>query len=511
MSIILSTEIKTQLFETRLAQSRIQRFTNKIDDTYLDYEMYWVPDVAEYDIHIRDVSEQCLAQIRLEHMAYHNSLTGLKNQSCLEKDKQPFMSSSTPFSLLLIEVTQYKILVGNNGLTSALESMRAFAMALEKRFDLIIQKLGLSQDNRLYHIADANFVVFSPLLNHTPQLDSLVNELSNYFTGAIAKYFGIMRMGSRIGITEFPRSSATLKEQLLHANIALGEASLKNMPYCYFDRESGDQHERRLSLIKHLKLAISNEAFTLYFQPKIDVSTQKTNTCECLIRWFTEDGNSISPAQFIPLAETSGLILPLGEWILDAAFTQAKSWFAQCIDMCVAINISPRQFSQPDFVNGIRQRLKDHELPARYIELEITETVIMDDQEFGIQVLSELKQLGVSLSIDDFGTGYSSLAYLKHFPVDKLKIDQSFIRNMENNKQDQAIVLSLCQLARNLNLSVIAEGVEEQAQFDLLRSYHCDQVQGYLISRPLAVANFEQFLQERLTAIKRGPSDILGV
>ncbi|WP_339723874.1 EAL domain-containing protein [uncultured Paraglaciecola sp.] len=492
---MFSTDLKQQLHETRVSESNVRCFLNRVNETYLSYEIHWLKDVDAFDIHVQDVSEQHIARNKLEYIAYHNQTTKLKNQSSLEVDSQALIASAIPFSLLLFEVVQYKQLVGSYGLTGASECIESFSAALKLKFEQLTKNLNLSHSSYIYHIADANFVIVVPVLNQTKVLDNLVTRLIGHFADTITTPFGTMSMSACIGASEYPRCSSNLKELLLHANIALDEATKRDELFSCFDHESGSRHERHVFLMKRLEQAISGQEFELYFQPKMDVLTKEYDSCECLIRWFTDDGGTVSPAEFIPLAEKSGLILPLGEWILDNAFLHAKRWHEKGMDMCVAINISARQFSQVDFVKGISKRLKDHQLPAKYIELEITETVVMNDETLAIKTLNNLKALGVKLSIDDFGTGFSSLAYLKSFPVDKLKIDQSFIRNMVKDNRDQAIVLSLCQLSKNLDLSVIAEGVEEQAQLDMLRDFHCSHAQGYLLSRPLPVDVFEQFIK----------------
>ena len=244
-------------------------------------------------------------------------------------------------------------------------------------------------------------------------------------------------------------------------------------------------------ITQRLEKAIDDGALTLYFQPKQHLAEGQVKSCESLLRWF-DDGTFISPAEFIPIAERSGLILPLGEWVLDQAFDQVRRWHQQGKGIQIAINISPRQFMQPDFVQGIARRLESYGVPPSLIELELTETSVMETGAAARQVLVALRELGVSLSIDDFGTGYSSLAYLSGFPVDKIKIDRSFVQYMDEQPEQQAIVLTICQLAKNLGLSVIAEGVETEAQRELLASFGCDYIQGYWLAKPMPANEVEQ-------------------
>ena len=365
-------------------------------------------------------------------------------------------------------------------------------MHLSRSANKFSQQLKSKNKLTFYHIADANFVVIYTEQDCSTTLDDLLKGVQSRLSQAISTPYGEMRMSFNCGVTRYPTSN-NYKTLLLHANIALEEAVKRNIPYAYFDTESGVKHAQQLHIARRLDTAIEKQQFELYFQPKMHLKSQTINSCECLIRWF-DDGKFVSPAQFIPIAEHSGFILPLGEWILDSAFAQAKKWHQQNLNIRLAINISARQFTQQDFVQSIKQRLAHFNVPAHLIELEITETAIMDDEEFGISVLQALSALGISLSIDDFGTGYSSLGYLQRFPVNKLKIDQSFVRNMATDTRDQALVLSICQLAKNLGLDIIAEGVEEHAQLEKLKEYNCDLIQGYLLSRPIPANEFEEFL-----------------
>ncbi|MFT6896494.1 MAG: EAL domain-containing protein (putative c-di-GMP-specific phosphodiesterase class I) [Paraglaciecola sp.] len=504
---LLSPNIQSQLKEAQEDSSHVKQFLHQIAQTYLSYEVHWLKGSDAYDIYIRDVSEQIRANQSLEFMAYHEPQTGFKNQACLQQDVARLSSSPTPFSLVLLEVNMFSQLVENFGLNGASECIQSFANMFKVEFERLKTALGLAANTCVYHIADANFVVITPAANQSTLLEELTTGICSHFNKTVLTPFGNIRMNIHAGITEYPRFSLSLKDLLLHANIALDEAVQRSEAYRYFDQQDGNTHQRRLSLTQRLECAIEDEAFTLFYQPKLDLVEHKINTSECLIRWFEKDGNSISPAEFIPLAEKSGLILPLGDWILTTACQQAKSWHEKNIDMRVAINISPRQFSQPGFAKNLQDLLDSMSLPAQLIELEITESMIMDDEAYNIRLLHQLKEIGVMLSIDDFGTGYSSLSYLKHFPVDKLKIDQSFIRQMETDKRDQAIVLSLCQLAQNLDLKVIAEGVEKQVQLDLLRKFHCDEIQGYFLSRPLPAQTFEDFIRDpHSTTLIRHPS-----
>jgi EAL domain-containing protein (putative c-di-GMP-specific phosphodiesterase class I) len=247
-------------------------------------------------------------------------------------------------------------------------------------------------------------------------------------------------------------------------------------------------------LIDKLRQVIENQELFLVYQPQLHLITKKITGIETLVRWKHE-GKIISPVDFIPLAEQSGLIVPIGEWILNQACIFAKQLVdSGHNDIVVAVNVSPRQFSHPSFSTTVYKALDRSGLLAKNLELEITEGVFMHNEAATLEVLHELKSSGISLSIDDFGTGYSSLSYLKRLPIDKLKIDQSFIRDCHNNEEDRVIVKTIIELGKSLGLSLIAEGVEEEVHVDFLKLLQCDEIQGYWYSRPLQAPQLLEFI-----------------
>ncbi|MCM1984292.1 EAL domain-containing protein [Lyngbya confervoides BDU141951] len=253
-----------------------------------------------------------------------------------------------------------------------------------------------------------------------------------------------------------------------------------------------------LEIENSLRLAIENQDFELYYQPILDLKTGEIRSFEALIRWCHPDKGLISPADFIPLAEDTGLIIPLGNWIIKAAFQQLRQWIDQDLSLpslSICINISGRQFSNPDFVTILQRMLKDYPVPPENIELEITEGAIMHREDLVIEKLHQLKEIGFKLSIDDFGTGYSSLSYLQLFPVDTLKVDRSFVSQMGDHDSYE-IVKTIMTLAHNLNLDVVAEGVEDSKQATLLQAMNCEYAQGYLYSPPLSTEKATRFLAD---------------
>jgi EAL domain-containing protein (putative c-di-GMP-specific phosphodiesterase class I) len=310
-----------------------------------------------------------------------------------------------------------------------------------------------------------------------------------------------------IGITLCPLDGGAAEDLLRNADIAMYQAKRQGKgSYHFYTADMNDRIREQLELKEDMRRGIGNEEFVLHYQPKIDLKSGQLTGMEALVRWQHPERGILSPAVFIPLAEESGLISPLGEWILRTACRQTRAWqLAGLPDLRVAVNLSVRQFAQEDLVGVIERVLQETGLSAGHLELEITESMLMKDADHSVWNLFQLKQLGVTLSIDDFGTGYSSLSYLRHFPVGYLKIDRSFVRDATNNANDAAIVGAIISMAHQLGLKVVAEGVETEAHRALLHDYGCDQMQGYLISAPLPPQQFEQFVRDS------GTSHALGV
>jgi EAL domain-containing protein (putative c-di-GMP-specific phosphodiesterase class I) len=254
----------------------------------------------------------------------------------------------------------------------------------------------------------------------------------------------------------------------------------------------------RLRLEADLRKAIVRNELILHYQPQVDLATDQIVGVEALIRWQHPQLGMVSPVRFIPLAEETGLIGPIGDWVIRTAVAQNVAW--QCAgygQLRLSVNLSAYQFGQPELVESIAAVLQEHAMESHQLEIELTESMVMKDVDRAISVLRNLKALGVKLSIDDFGTGYSSLSYLKRFPIDELKIDQSFVQDIATNTDDAAIVLAIISLAHSLRLRVIAEGVETASQLDFLRQHGCDEMQGYHFSRPLPAAELGKLLQQR--------------
>ena len=302
--------------------------------------------------------------------------------------------------------------------------------------------------------------------------------------------------GICIGVATSPEDGKDATSLLSAAREAARRAREEGPGGLHFRNLSTNQWVfERLTLERSLEQAVENGELRVFYQPKIDINTRKVVGLEALVRWQHPELGLVSPAQFIPLAEESGQIVPIGAWVLEESCRQCKAWQdAGFAPIRMAVNLSPVQFRLPDLLKVVTDTLERTGLDAQYLELEVTESMLMQDLHQTVDTLRQLKDAGIYLSIDDFGTGYSSLSYLKGFPIDALKIDRSFVREITQNSDDAAIATSIILLGQNLNLKVIAEGVETESQLSFLRILQCDEIQGYLFSPPVPAADVEAFL-----------------
>jgi EAL domain-containing protein (putative c-di-GMP-specific phosphodiesterase class I) len=303
-------------------------------------------------------------------------------------------------------------------------------------------------------------------------------------------------ISASIGIALFPTDGENADELLKSADVAMYHAKkLGRNNYQYYSRKLNEEAVRKLMIEGKLRRAVENKALELYYQPQIDTATGRITGVEALLRWHDQEIGQVSPTVFVPIAEEYGLVVPISEWVIREACRQAYVWNAaydESID--ISINVSGIHFNNQGLEQVIAGALKENGLDPRHLELELTETAILQDPSLAIKTLQTLKDMGVQISLDDFGTGYSSLSYLMKLPIDKLKIDQSFIRNLEQGTDGSAIVSAVIAMAHSLGLRVIAEGVEEAVQLQILREMQCDLVQGYYVARPMPADEFERLI-----------------
>jgi EAL domain-containing protein (putative c-di-GMP-specific phosphodiesterase class I) len=311
-----------------------------------------------------------------------------------------------------------------------------------------------------------------------------------------------------IGISIFPLDGEDPPTLLKNADMAMYQAKEQGRNTLqFFSREMNARAEERLKLENSLRRALERNELFLHYQPQVNLQTGAAVGMEALLRWQHPELGLLSPLKFIPIAEENGLIVPIGEWVLRTACAQTKAWQeAGFGPLRVAVNLSGRQFKQPDFVERVGEILKQTGLAPSCLELELTESTIMSNGEETIRILQKLKNMGVTLAIDDFGTGYSSLSYLKHFPIDRLKIDRSFVLDIPHDPDNAAIAEAIIVLAHSLKLQVTAEGVEQSDQLEFLATRHCDELQGYYVSRPVAAQDFAALLVEGISLRRPAPA-----
>ena len=443
----------------------------------LQYNINYLPDIDAYDIHIIDITERKIAEEKVRRLAFYHQVTNLPNQYKLNDDLVSEITRQKEFSLGVFSIRNFNKLVTAYG-------VEVSNVLVDKFCDHL--KTTLPDELLLYHLNENQFALIYRGKNDELSLQLIAKKIIYIAEKPLITLYGEFFIELDFGFCLYPTHGEDKNRLIKNAFSALSVAHANQHEYfSLFCTEVEYEIFRNTNMIDDLRNAVVKNELFLVFQPQLNLAQQEITGIETLVRWKRE-GSIISPAEFIPLAEQSGLIVPIGQWILEQAcrFTKELVSLGHA-DIVVAVNVSPRQFSHPDFLKLVLQTLKDTKLNAKNLELEITEGVFMHNEEMTLCVLNQLKKNGIQLSIDDFGTGYSSLSYLKRFPIDKLKIDQSFVKNCHTNDEDKAIISTIVALGKNLNLTIIAEGVEELAHVDFLKSIHCDEIQGYWYSKPL--------------------------
>lgn len=441
-----------------------------------------------------DVTERLKTENMIKHMAYHDQLTGLPNRYLLMEKLDDLVKNSNGyqenFALLFFDLDRFKAVNDSFGHETGDKILIEVANKL---------KGFVSENDIISRYGGDEFTIL--LSNSNGQrarevAQSILKSLSYPFNHSHKEIF----VTPSIGISIFPEHGETFDMLIKKADLAMYFAkSLGKNNYQFYTDDLKEKTHHELELESHLRKALERNEFLLYYQPQINIETGQLIGAEALIRWNHPEKGLVSPADFIPVAEETGLIIPIGEWAIRTACQQNKQWQEDGLPpITVAVNISAGQFFQSNLPDIVRRVLLGTKLEPKYLEIEITESMTMD-VESAIATLMELKKIGVRISIDDFGTGYSSLNYLKRFPIDKLKIDQSFIRECTSDVNDQTIIKTIILMAHLLKLQVIAEGVETKEQADFLLKHRCIEAQGYYFSKPLPVDEFEVKVNRRMT------------
>ncbi|PUA30900.1 MAG: diguanylate cyclase [Cellvibrio sp. 79] len=442
------------------------------------------------DISERKLAENALReqQSRLNYMAFHDSLTSLPNRSLFYDRIYHGLArarrSDSKVALMLLDIDRFKIINDSLGHDAGDVLLKAIAMRLNE---------GVRDMDTVARLGGDEFVVVLEGIHDTEDVVFVANKLLSTLSRPLEISGHTLTTTVSIGVSIFPEDGADTDELLKNADIAMYKAKEAGKNNCQFYTKGMNATAVNYLLLENdLRRAVEQQQLTLYYQPQVDLQTGEMMGVEALVRWQHPDRGLVSPAHFIPLAEETGLIVPIGEWVLREACRQQKAW----LDVGkrvgkVAVNLSPRQFRQKNFPGKVEAILKETGLEAKHLELEITESCAMEHAGETINQLNQLNQMGMFLAIDDFGTGYSSLAYLQRFPIQKLKIDRSFINDIHDDHNDAAIAKSIIGLAHNMQMRVVAEGVETEPQAEWLREMGCDQAQGFLYSKPMTAKQLE--------------------
>ena len=475
-------------------RSALTTVAHNLGDMVLSCEIHVLEELNLFDLHISDITAEKKAEEKLKFQAFHYPETDLDNNYSLLQALHIEVDARRPFSLGLMEVRHYNQFIAGHGI----ESTRQLTKSIARRLHHIVSDSECHAG--LYQLNEKTFAVLLDGQYDQSQLVEYANQVETRIEKSLVTDFGEFNIEFDHGYCRYPTHGDDADTLLQHARMALDEAvALEHTGFYYFENQLSERFNTTLNLTQWLKNAIKGNELSLVYQPQLDIKTNRIIGMETLLRWQHDD-QWISPGHFIPIAEQSGLIIEIGHWILLQACAMAKATSQQLdSELVLAVNISPRQFRHPNFIHMVNQVLDQTRLPPHQLELEITEGVILYNESETISVLNQLKASGIQLSIDDFGTGYSSLSYLKQFPLDKLKIDQSFVKNLHTNDEDKAIAQAIVHLGRNLNLRTIAEGVEEHVHYEYLASLGCDEIQGYWFSRPLDKNRFIEFVQQHNT------------
>lgn len=446
--------------------------------------------------------ERKKTEVQIHFLAYYDNLTNLPNRyyfkEFLKNTIKYANRHKNTFAVVLIDLDDFNRINDTLGHNIGDEILKCVSSRVLNTFRGSDYVARISEeDASIARMGGDEFIVLLRDIGDVETISHVMRRLTKELSCPYELEGRDVFITASMGISVYPEDGEDVDNLIKNADTALYHAKGggKNN-FQFYSKSMNEAALESLTMETNLRRALERQELLLYYQPKMDFLTGQITGMEALIRWKQSDGNLISPAKFIPFAETSGLIVPIGAFVLRTACLQNKLWQeAGLKKISVAVNLSGLQFGQKDFVKDIFTALEDSDLDPRYLELEITETTIMKNPERAVRYLNELKEAGIQISIDDFGTGYSSLNYLRRLPLDAMKIDMSFIRNVVTDRNDAVIVKTIIAMAHNLNLKVIAEGVENEDQAAFLKEHGCDTMQGYLLSPPVPAEEFQKFLE----------------
>jgi len=433
------------------------------------------------------------ANQQLRHLATHDAMTGLPNRVLLDDRLAQAIAHADrdlrAFALLICDLDRFKLINDSLGHRSGDELLQEVA----RRLSTVVRSA-----DTVARFGGDEFVLIGTSIVDAEDAAGFAARVMEVLQVPVRIADIDIHTSASIGIAMYPEDGITTQALLAHADAAMYSA--KQRGRSNFQRYAAGMDagtEDRVQLESDLHNAVALDQFELYYQPKVDIRSGEVRSAEALIRWLHPTRGIVSPADFIPLAEECGMIGAIGDWVIREACRQTRAWQIAGVPLLrVSVNLSASQFGDSGLVDSIRHALADAALDARYLEVELTESVVMSDPEKSIAILEQLSSMGVLISVDDFGTGYSSMSYLRRLPIDKLKIDRVFIDEIVSRPEDASIVRAIVSLAHSLHLKVVAEGVETPAQLYFLKTAGCDEYQGYHFSRPLPAADFERLMRE---------------
>lgn len=449
--------------------------------------------VVQYISVFTDISEQKRSEERIQYLAHYDVLTSLPNRVLfndrLKHAIERAERQTARVGVLFIDLDRFKYVNDTLG---------------HQEGDALLQKVAerlqacVRQADTVARLGGDEFTVLLEEIDRPDMLAVIAEKILHTLNTAIDLNGHQVVVGCSIGLSVYPDDGASADQLLKHADTAMYYAKENGRnTFAFYSPELSRSSYEHFRLENELRLAIERQELLLYFQPQKNIARNDVLTVEALVRWLPEGGELVPPDKFIPLAEETGLIIPLGEWVLNSACAQARRWQKQGLNVRVAVNISGIQIMRGGFVETVQKALESSRLPPSLLELEVTESYVMNHIEGVVGLLEQIRALGVTLTIDDFGTGYSSLSYLKQLPIDVLKIDRSFINEIPENQDDEKIAAAIISIAHHLGLKVVAEGVETDKQMEFLAGRGCDLVQGYFIARPMPPEDLEKYLTEQ--------------
>ena len=437
--------------------------------------------------------EKNTSEERLKYLAHHDPLTNLPNKLLfnlyLDKSIQNSIRNETLLAIIFVDLDRFKQVNDSFGHLVGDLLLQQVAERLKK---------SIRANDTISRISGDEFVILLENIENPVNVRVVLDKLISIFEKPFIIQENKIYMRSSMGVSMFPRDGKDASELIRNADIAMYRAKESGRnTYQFFTQELMNEVLHHALIDNELRSALEKEEFKLVYQPQIDLISGNIVGLEVLIRWHNSQLGIVSPACFIPIAEQNGTISEIGLWVLKTACDQGKSWLDRGINIGnIAVNVSGRQIQKTKFFSNIKKVLEKTQFPVDNLEIEITESVVMSRTEDNLEKLNKIKALGIQISIDDFGTGYSSLSYLKRLPIDKLKIDRSFVSDINNDLNNMAIAACIIAMGQALNLKIIAEGVETEKQAEFLKHQHCNEAQGYLYSKPLTVDELELFLNK---------------